>query len=339
MPIPSLVICELLGVPYEDREGFQALSTARFDLGLESSPLDVIGTSLDYLQGLVVKERAQPRRGAARHAGPRTRRRHQRPGARRPRRRPAHRRPRDHGELAVPGRAGADAESGATSPGSAPPTTRTRCTCAVEELLRYLTVVQVAFPRFSRDEVTIGGQRFRPARWCWCRCPPPTGTRCWRWHRLRPGDVRPGPPGRPRISPSATGSTAASAPNWPGWSCGSRSRRWPGGSPPCGRRSGGRPALPQLVDRLQRGDGCRSSGDRCALAGRPVDGDRDRPCARSALSGTTAATESSGGHPAMSPESDYLPGTSRRANDQVRRLRERRTAPGRATCAACRSSS
>ena len=52
MPIPSLVICELLGVPYADREGFQALSTARFDLG-DDSPLDVIGTSLDYLQGLV----------------------------------------------------------------------------------------------------------------------------------------------------------------------------------------------------------------------------------------------------------------------------------------------
>ena len=34
LPIPSLVICELLGVPYADRDGFQALSTARFDLGV-----------------------------------------------------------------------------------------------------------------------------------------------------------------------------------------------------------------------------------------------------------------------------------------------------------------
>ena len=75
MPIPSLVICELLGVPYEDREGFQALSTARFDLGLEQSPLDTIGTSLDYLQGLVEKERAHPGDGPARDAGPRARRR------------------------------------------------------------------------------------------------------------------------------------------------------------------------------------------------------------------------------------------------------------------------
>jgi cytochrome P450 len=30
---------------------------------------------------------------------------------------------------------------------------------AVEELLRYLTVVQVAFPRFSKAEVEIGGQQ------------------------------------------------------------------------------------------------------------------------------------------------------------------------------------
>ena len=60
MPIPSLVICELLGVPYADREGFQALSTARFDLG-DDSPLDVIGTSLDYLQGLVVEASGRTR--------------------------------------------------------------------------------------------------------------------------------------------------------------------------------------------------------------------------------------------------------------------------------------
>ena len=31
LPIPSLVICELLGIPYEDRADFQRLSAARFD--------------------------------------------------------------------------------------------------------------------------------------------------------------------------------------------------------------------------------------------------------------------------------------------------------------------
>jgi len=63
LPIPSLVICELLGVPYSDRDDFQALSTARFDLGSEASPLDTIGTSLDYLQTLVLRERADPGEG------------------------------------------------------------------------------------------------------------------------------------------------------------------------------------------------------------------------------------------------------------------------------------
>lgn len=155
MPIPSLVICELLGVPYEDREGFQALSTARFDLG-DDSPLDVIGTSLDYLQGLVVKERANPGEGLLGMLI------------------------REHGddisdrELAglADGLLTGGHETTASSLslgalalmqspeyyahlGSADDQT---VHLAVEELLRYLTVVQVAFPRFSRTEVVIGGQ-------------------------------------------------------------------------------------------------------------------------------------------------------------------------------------
>lgn len=155
MPIPSLVICELLGVPYEDREGFQALSTARFDLG-DDSPLDVIGTSLDYLQGLVVAQRADPGDGLLGMLI------------------------REHGddindrELAglADGLLTGGHETTASSLslgalalmqspeyfarlGSADEET---AHLAVEELLRYLTVVQVAFPRFSRTEVTIGGQ-------------------------------------------------------------------------------------------------------------------------------------------------------------------------------------
>jgi len=156
MPVPSLVICELLGVPYADREGFQALSTARFDLG-DDSPLDVIGTSLDYLQILVVKERANPGDGLLGMLI------------------------REHGdEISDRELAGladglltgghettaASLSLGALallqSPeyfaalGDADEATVHR---AVEELLRYLTVVQVAFPRFSRTEVEIGGQQ------------------------------------------------------------------------------------------------------------------------------------------------------------------------------------
>jgi cytochrome P450 len=129
------------------------LSTARFDLG-DDSPLDVIGTSLDYLQTLVVRERANPGEGLLGQLI------------------------RDHGdELTDRELAGladglltgghettaASLSLGALallqSPdyfaalGSADePTVH----LAVEELLRYLTVVQVAFPRFSRTDVRIG---------------------------------------------------------------------------------------------------------------------------------------------------------------------------------------
>ena len=237
MPIPSLVICELLGVPYADREGFQALSTARFDLG-DDSPLDVIGTSLDYLQGLVVEGAGEPRRRAAGHADPGARRRDQRPGTGRSGRRTADRRPRDNRELAVARRAGPDAEPGILRRGWAPRTTR-RCICAVEELLRYLTVVQVAFPRFSRTEVVIGGQQIPAGALVLVSLSAAdrdavlagSAIAAGAWSAVldRPGRQR-------RTSLSATASTAASAPSWPGSSCGSRSRRWPAGSDHAARR-------------------------------------------------------------------------------------------------------
>ena len=156
MPIPSLVICELLGVPYADREGFQALSTARFDLG-DDSPLDVIGTSLDYLQGLVVAQRANPGDGLLgmliREYGDDINDRelagladglltggHETTAS----------------SLALGALALMQSPDYFAQLGAADEQT---VHLAVEELLRYLTVVQVAFPRFSRVEVEIGGQQ------------------------------------------------------------------------------------------------------------------------------------------------------------------------------------
>src|SRR6266568_374022 len=55
LPIPSLTICELLGVPYEDRDDFQRLSTARFDLfGGAAASLGAITESLTYLQDIEI---------------------------------------------------------------------------------------------------------------------------------------------------------------------------------------------------------------------------------------------------------------------------------------------
>src|SRR6266487_1532100 len=57
LPIPSLTICELLGVSYEDREDFQRLSTARFDLfGGATASLGAISESLTYLLDVVRRQ-------------------------------------------------------------------------------------------------------------------------------------------------------------------------------------------------------------------------------------------------------------------------------------------
>jgi cytochrome P450 len=44
-----------------------------------------------------------------------------------------------------------------------------RAEVTVEELLRYLSVVQIAFPRFVKEEVVIGGQKLRPGSVAICQ--------------------------------------------------------------------------------------------------------------------------------------------------------------------------
>jgi cytochrome P450 len=61
LPIPSLVICELLGVPYADREDFQQRSTRQLDL---SAPiperLELQRQGRDYMRSLVERARRDP---------------------------------------------------------------------------------------------------------------------------------------------------------------------------------------------------------------------------------------------------------------------------------------
>jgi cytochrome P450 len=154
LPVPTLTICELLGVPYADREFVQRFSAARFDLGGGAyAPLDAIGESLTYLRSLVADQRRNPGDGLI---GSLIRAHGDELGDRelagladgvltggletsvsmlalgslvlmtQP-------------ELADPLRAGAPADA------------------LVEELLRYLTVVQVAFPRFAVRDLEVGG--------------------------------------------------------------------------------------------------------------------------------------------------------------------------------------
>jgi cytochrome P450 len=61
LPVPSLVICELLGVPYADRETFQVNST-RFlekDISLDDK-MAAYGAMTTYLAELVTGKRAEP---------------------------------------------------------------------------------------------------------------------------------------------------------------------------------------------------------------------------------------------------------------------------------------
>ncbi|GAA5112537.1 cytochrome P450 [Haloechinothrix salitolerans] len=157
LPIPSLVICELLGVPYEHRHEFQQLSMQRFDLfGGADASLGAISQSLDFMQRFVEQEREEPGDGLIGMII------------------------REHGDE-VTDRELAGLADGVLTGGFETtasmlalgalvlvrdPDARKRAMHdngsvrdLVEELLRYLTVVQVAFPRFARRDIEIGGTR------------------------------------------------------------------------------------------------------------------------------------------------------------------------------------
>ena len=154
LPIPSLTICELLGVPYDDRAEFQKLSTARFDMaGDTNQSLGAMSQSVAYLLDLVARQRENPGDGLLGSLI------------------------REHGDqiddLELAGLADGVLTGGLETSASMlalgalvlmnDPDTSARLRAGegvdrfVEELLRYLTVVQVAFPRFATRDIVIGG--------------------------------------------------------------------------------------------------------------------------------------------------------------------------------------
>jgi len=61
LPIPSLVICELLGVPYEDRDDFQKRSGRQLDLSLPiPERLEMQRRGREYMRSLVERARTKP---------------------------------------------------------------------------------------------------------------------------------------------------------------------------------------------------------------------------------------------------------------------------------------
>ena len=61
LPIPSLVICELLGVPYEDREDFQRRTARQLDLSIPiPERLELQRQGREYMRSLVERSRLAP---------------------------------------------------------------------------------------------------------------------------------------------------------------------------------------------------------------------------------------------------------------------------------------
>lgn len=156
-PVPFLVICELLGLPVEDRERFRALSHARFDVTSGGSgAFGAISESQEFLLEATRRQRREPGDGLLGRV------------------------------IAALGDDVSDEEIAGLADGVFTGGYETTASMlalgslvllrdrrhfdlvrdddgaidrVVEEMLRYLTVVQIAFPRFARTDVELFGQR------------------------------------------------------------------------------------------------------------------------------------------------------------------------------------
>lgn len=158
-PLPFLVICDLLGLPDDRREHFRSLASARFDVSLGGSgTIGAISGSREFLLGEAARQRKDPGPGLIGQII------------------------REHGDTIsdydLGGLAdgvftgGLETSASMLALGTAVllrdrtlwHRLATDPTCAepvVEDLLRYLSVVQVAFPRFAKEDVVVAGQRIK----------------------------------------------------------------------------------------------------------------------------------------------------------------------------------
>ncbi|MGO4256855.1 cytochrome P450 [Marmoricola sp. RAF53] len=158
-PIPFQVICDLLGLPAEQREKFRTLASARFDVtegGVGS--IGAIGGSREFLLAETARQRHDPGPGLIGQIV------------------------REHGDEIN------DFDLGGLADGAFTGGLETSASMLalgtvvllqnrelwkslaedpdsvddiVEELLRQLAVVQVAFPRFAKEDVVVGGKRIK----------------------------------------------------------------------------------------------------------------------------------------------------------------------------------
>jgi len=158
-PVPFRVICDLLGLPAEQREKFRKLGTARFDMsqgGMGS--VNAIGGSREFLLAETARQRTDPGPGLIGQII------------------------RDSGDLIN------DFDLGGLADGAFNGGMETSASMLalgtvillqkpelwkslaedpesvdniVEELLRHLAVVQIAFPRFAKEDVEVGGHHIK----------------------------------------------------------------------------------------------------------------------------------------------------------------------------------
>jgi len=158
-PIPFLVICELLGLRDEDRETFRKLGSARFDVTSGGAAImGAVGASREFLFAECERQRSDPGPGLIGQII------------------------REHGDeisdFDLGGLAdgaftgGLETSASMLALGTVVLLGRpdlyagmaddpTSVVPVVEDLLRHLSVVQVAFPRFAKEDVIVGGHRIR----------------------------------------------------------------------------------------------------------------------------------------------------------------------------------
>lgn len=158
-PVPFQVICELLGLPVEDRERFRQLGRDRFDVATGGSrTFGAMSQTREFLLEAVGKQREHPHDGLIGSLI--------RSGAE------------DLDDLTLAGLAdgvftgGYETSASMLALGSLAllqsggvlrlmHDDASSVDRVVEELLRYLSVVQIAFPRFARRDLDLFGKRVR----------------------------------------------------------------------------------------------------------------------------------------------------------------------------------
>ena len=158
-PVPFLVICELLGLPAGERERFRGMASARFDVtGGGVGTVGAVAGSRQFLFEETARQREEPGPGLIGQII------------------------REHGDeitdFDLAGLAdgaftgGLETSASMLALGTAVLLERRELWDRliaedqtvgpiVDELLRYLSVVQISFPRFAKHDVVLGGQRIK----------------------------------------------------------------------------------------------------------------------------------------------------------------------------------